>query len=96
MSIGNLKDFLKELDGTGDEFKIFYMNNVECCENVYRGSSLPLIIAWNEEEIKKFMRWLKKQDNVNSEKVRLHDSGNVGSSCQVPVDIAQLLQRITK
>ena len=45
------------------------MNNVECCENVYRGSSLPLIIAWNEEEIKKFMRWLKKQDNVNSEKV---------------------------
>lgn len=22
MSIGNLKDFLKELDGTGDEFKV--------------------------------------------------------------------------
>lgn len=45
------------------------MHNVECCENVYRGSSLPLIIAWNDEEIKKFMRWLKKQGNVNSKKV---------------------------
>ncbi|KAH9790582.1 hypothetical protein KPL71_003450 [Citrus sinensis] len=67
-----------------------------CLLFLQRGSSLAPIIAWNEEEIKKFMRWLQKQGGVNSDKVRLRDCGNVASFGAVPVDMPQLLQRITE
>ncbi|KAL9447959.1 hypothetical protein AB3S75_015437 [Citrus x aurantiifolia] len=76
--------------------QIFYFESVENYYNNQWGSSLPPVLAWNDEEIKKIMRWLKKHGGDNYEKVRMRTFEGVGLSAQVPVDMAELVERITE
>ncbi|KAL9408391.1 hypothetical protein AB3S75_046868 [Citrus x aurantiifolia] len=76
--------------------QIFYFESVENYYNNQWGSSLPPVLAWNDEEIKKIMRWMKKHGGDNYEKVRMRTFKGVGLSAQVPVDMAELVERITE
>ncbi|KAH9780780.1 hypothetical protein KPL71_008216 [Citrus sinensis] len=76
--------------------QIFYFQSVQNYYNNQWGSSLPPVLAWNDEEIKKIIRWLKKYSGDNYKMVCMRTFEGVGLSAQVPVDIAELVERITE